>query len=150
MQRYRKVYSKVNYTEAICFTDYLHSILTSTSWRRKNKNRKNTNIFSSLLSLQKSSHWKLEWDLRGCPSTILIQYYLDCNNTNLKITIHVGNDNKILLTDDSVKLEFFWIEDDFKYLIIINGYITNSAISNLKRSYFSRKFSYSEHSRAHT
>ena len=33
-------------------------------------------------------------------------------------TINVGHDNKVLLNDNSVKITFFWRQDDFKQLII--------------------------------
>lgn len=45
----------------IWFIDYLYAILTSTSLRKKKKkNRKNTNIFSSLLASQEKFRLKAE------------------------------------------------------------------------------------------
>lgn len=71
------------------------------------------------------------------------------DNRNLTVTVNVGNDNKLLLTGNSLKFS----GDEMalsSWLFIVKGYIPNCAISNLKGSYFSRKFSYSELQKNHT
>lgn len=122
------------------FKDYLYIILTGISLRRKKKSRKNTNWFSYLLTSHKSSDLRLKWDLRECLSYLSITTRPP-NNRNLKVTVNVGNDNKVLLTilgNESFSGERMTLNS---WLFMVNGHIPNSAISNLKGSYFSRKLS---------
>lgn len=91
-----------------------------------------------MLILYKSLDLRLKWDLRECLLYlfIIIRFF---NNRNFKVIVNVGNDNKVLLI--ILGNESFFGERMIlnSWLFMVNGYILNLVIFNLKGSYFLRK-----------